>query len=261
MFLRVFSLRWKLKGEFYMSVKSILGRKIGMTAMFDGEGKSFAVTAVSAGPCTVTYLKNIDSDGYDSVQLGFEQSKVLNKPQSGHQGNVDGEYSILREVEPVEDSENNIGDKVDSRMFSVGEKINATGYSKGRGFAGGVKRHGFKGGPKTHGQSDRHRAPGSIGAGSTPGRVIKGLRMAGHMGNQKVTVKNIEVIYTDLEKNLLFLKGALPGAKNSIILLTKNSNFGFLAEYEAPVEEAPEEEAPVEEAPSEEAPVEEEGKK
>ena len=110
-----------------MSVKSILGRKIGMTAMFDGEGKSFAVTAVSAGPCTVTYLKNIDSDGYDSVQLGFEQSKVLNKPQSGHQGNVDGEYSILREVEPVEDSENNIGDKVDSRMFSVGEKINATG--------------------------------------------------------------------------------------------------------------------------------------
>ena len=113
MFLQVFSLRWKLKGELYMSVKSILGRKIGMTAMFDDEGKSFAVTAVSAGPCTVTYLKNIDSDGYDSVQLGFEQSKTLNKPQSGHQSNVDGEYSILREVEPVEDTDNNIGDKVE----------------------------------------------------------------------------------------------------------------------------------------------------
>ena len=254
MFLQVFSLRWKLKGELYMSVKSILGRKIGMTAMFDDEGKSFAVTAVSAGPCTVTYLKNIDSDGYDSVQLGFEQSKTLNKPQSGHLSDVDGVYSILREVEPVEDTENNIGDKVDSRMFSVGEKVSAMGYSKGRGFAGVVKRHGFKGGPKTHGQSDRHRAPGSIGAGSTPGRVLKGLRMAGHMGNQKVTVKNLEVISTDLGRNLLFLKGALPGAKNSIILLTKNSNFGFLAE-EAPVVETSADETPVDETPVVEAPV------
>ena len=209
-----------------MSVKSLLGRKIGMTAMFDGDGNSFAVTAVTAGPCIVIYLKNVDSDGYDSVQLGFEQSKSLNKPQSGHQSDVDGEYRILREVEPVADTENNVGDKVDISMFLAGEKISATGYSKGRGFAGVVKRHGFKGGPKTHGQSDRHRAPGSIGAGTTPGRVIKGLRMGGHMGNRKVTVKNLEVISADVERNLLFLKGALPGAKNSIILLTKNSGLG-----------------------------------
>jgi len=209
-----------------MSVKSILGRKIGMTAMFDDVGKSFAVTAVTAGPCTVIYLKNVDSDGYDSVQLGFELSKRLNKPQSGHQSDVDGQYKILREVDPVTDTENNVGDKVDVSMFSIGEKISATGYSKGRGFAGGVKRHGFAGGPKTHGQSDRHRAPGSIGAGTSPGRVLKGLRMAGHMGDQKVTVKNLEVISADVETNLIFLKGALPGAKNSIILLTKNSDQG-----------------------------------
>ena len=240
-----------------MSVKSILGRKVGMTATFDEQGRSFAVTAVRVGPCTVTYLKNVESDGYDSVQLGFEQSKVLNKPLSGHQSAVSGKYSILREVEPVEETENRVGDKVDSRMFAVGEKVNATGYSKGRGFAGGVKRHGFKGGPKTHGQSDRHRAPGSIGAGSTPGKVIKGLRMAGHMGNAKNTIKNLEVLSTDIANNLIFLKGALPGSKNSLILLTKNGNFGFLAESEAPVEEAPVEEAPVEEAPVEEAPKEE----
>ena len=204
-----------------MSIRSILGKKIGTTAVFAEDGKSDCVTAIQVGPCTVTQVKTADSDGYDGAQIGFENISRANKPTSGHLKKSGSLFRYLKEVEVSDVSLVEVGQEFDVGMFDLGDKIDATGFSKGRGFAGGVKRWGFKGGPKTHGQSDRHRAPGSIGAGSSPGRVIKGLKMAGHMGNAKVTAQNLEVVLADKERNLLLVKGSVPGSGNSLVLISK----------------------------------------
>ncbi|MCH7744621.1 MAG: 50S ribosomal protein L3, partial [Chloroflexi bacterium] len=147
--------------------------------------------------------------------------RKLDKPRSGHLKQSGKLFRYLREVSADDVAEFEVGQEIDTSVFEAGEIVDATGLTKGRGFAGGVKRHGFHGGPKTHGQSDRHRAPGSIGAGTTPGRVLKGLKMAGHMGNNRVTIRNLEIISVDQERNLLFIKGAVPGARNSLLIIRK----------------------------------------
>ncbi len=206
-----------------MSVRALLGKKIGTTQYFEQDGRAVCVTALEVGPCTVTQVKTVERDGYASAQIGFEDVKKRNNPLDGHLKPSGGLFRHLREVEIEDGVEVEVGQKLDAGMFEAGQKVDATGTSKGRGFAGGVKRHHFKGGPKTHGQSDRHRAPGSIGAGSTPGRVIKGLKMAGHMGNARVTVRNLKVVEADSDRNLLLLEGAVPGAHNSIVMIHKTA--------------------------------------
>ena len=204
-----------------MAVLGLLGKKIGTTQVFRESGEAVCVTALHAGPCTITQVKTADKDGYESVQLGYEEVRHINKPRQGHLGPVGKLFRYLREFEADDISEVEAGQDISVDLFQVGDRVDATALSKGRGFAGGVKRHGFHGGPKTHGQSDRHRAPGSIGAGSSPGRVIKGLKMAGHMGNARVTVRNLEVVVADPERNLLMVKGSVPGARNSLVAIRK----------------------------------------
>src|SRR5690242_8857381 len=190
-------------------VRGLLGRKLGMTQAFDDNGEMVALTIVQAGPCWVTQLRTPERDGYSAVQIGYEETKRLTRAEQGHLKTTP-KLRHLREV-PLEDGEAvTVGTKIDVSMLAPGELVDVTGTSKGRGFAGVVKRHGFRGGPKTHGQSDRHRAPGSIGSGTTPGRVIKGMRMAGHLGNERVTVKNLQVLRVDQERNLVAVKGAVP---------------------------------------------------
>ena len=205
-----------------MAVRGIVGKKIGTTQVFDDVGEAVSVTAIVAGPCTVTGVKSIQRDGYENVQLGYEEVRRLNRPRRGHLAEVGKLFRYLREVEADDIAEIQVGQQIDAGLFQKGDMVDAIGFSKGRGFAGGVKRHGFHGGPKTHGQSDRHRAPGSIGAGSTPGRVIKGLKMAGHMGNARVTVRNLKVMESDPDRNLLLLKGAVPGAHNSLLIIRRS---------------------------------------
>ena len=200
-------------------MNGMIGRKIGMTQLFRDKGE-VVVTAIEAGPCFVTQIKTEDKDGYSAVQLGFGETKRLNSPQKGHLKGL-GQFKCLREFMMEDVSSVQTGQKVDVDIFKAGDLVNVIGVSKGKGFAGVVKRHHFAGGPKTHGQSDRHRAPGSIGAGSSPGRVFKGMRMAGHMGNQRVTERNLEVVDVDLARHLLLLKGAVPGFKNGILLIKK----------------------------------------
>ena len=207
-----------------MNVKAILGKKIGTTEVVREGGDFDCVTAVLAGPCTVVQVKTPESDGYEAIQIGFEEVGSATKPLKGHQKRVGKTFRHLREIRADQGagfdlSEAEVGDQVDVGVFESGDRVDATGVSKGRGFAGGIKRHGFHGGPKTHGQSDRHRAPGSIGAGTTPGKVLKGQRMAGHYGAARITVQNLEVVSTDPERNLLFVKGALPGARNSLVYI------------------------------------------
>ena len=210
--------------EIEMPVHGIIGKKIGTTQMFREDGRADAVTVVQAGPCTVTQVKTEDTDGYVGVQLGYESAKSLNKPRAGHLKNVGKRFRFLREFGVDDISEVELGQEIDVSLFAAGDLVDATADSKGRGFQGGVKRYNFRGGPKTHGQSDRHRAPGSVGAGSTPGKVIKGLRMAGHMGSQRVTVRKLEVVDADTDRNLLFIKGAVPGARNSVVTLKRSGS-------------------------------------
>ncbi len=193
-----------------------------MTQIFAEDGTLVPVTAIEAGPCVVTQIKTSAKEGYDAIQLGFGEAKKLNKPQQGHLKQL-GSFKYLREFRIKDPSEVSLGQKVSVEIFQPGELVDVTGTSKGRGFAGVVKRHHFAGGPKSHGQSDRHRAPGSIGAGTNPGRVIKGLRMAGHMGNERVTVKNLKVIRVDPNRNLLLVKGAVPGPRNGLLSIRKVS--------------------------------------
>lgn len=207
-----------------MTLKAILGKKIGTTEVVREGGEVDCVTAVLAGPCTVTQVKTPEADGYQAVQIGFDEVKRATKPLQGHQKEAGKTFRHLREIRAdrgpgFELGDVEVGTQLDVSVFETGDRVDATGTSKGRGFAGGVKRHGFHGGPKTHGQSDRHRAPGSIGAGTTPGRVLKGQRMAGHYGAAKITVQNLEVVSADPERNLLFIKGALPGARNSLVYI------------------------------------------
>lgn len=199
----------------------IIGKKLGMSQVFREDGKVEAVTAVEAGPCCVVQVKTEDKEGYNSVQLGFGEAKRVNSPQRGHLKEL-GNYRYLREFRVDDDETPQVGDKVDVSLFQAGDLVDITGISKSKGFAGVVKRHHFRGGPKTHGQSDRHRAPGSIGATTTPGRVLKGTRMAGRMGADRVTVRNLEVYQADPERNLLLVKGAVPGSKNGLLLIRKS---------------------------------------
>jgi large subunit ribosomal protein L3 len=199
----------------------LLGKKIGMTQVFLENGLVEAVTVVEAGPCVVTQVKTTANDGYEAVQVGFHEATNLSRPLEGHLRRT-GKFKYLREM-PVKDmGEVQVGQEIDTSMFQPGDRVDVTGTTKGRGFAGGVKRHGFHGGPKTHGQSDRHRAPGSIGAGTSPGRVFKGKRMAGHMGHVRVTTKNLEVIQVNAERDLLLIKGSIPGAGNGLLYIRQS---------------------------------------
>jgi len=202
-------------------ISGLIGRKVGMTQVFTEKGTMQSVTAIEAGPCVVTQIKTSAKEGYNAVQLGFGQAKRLNEPEKGHLGKL-GLFRHLKEFKVEGASKVELGHKVDVSLFKPGDMVDIIGLSKGRGFAGVVKRYHFSGGPKTHGQSDRHRAPGAVGSGTTPGRVFKGLRMAGHMGNQRVTVKCLEVVKADPDRNLLLVKGAVPGAKNGLLEIRKS---------------------------------------
>jgi large subunit ribosomal protein L3 len=272
-------------------LSGLLGRKVGMTQVFGENGTAIPVTVIEAGPCIVTQIKTTARDGYEAVQIGFEQARLKSatRPELGHLGHslpllkaqrkrlqtyqqqqrgkkVTGEeaegkeqtetasaegkkdkqiekllkvqqnrqrrpgpelgpFRVLREValqEGTAPESLELGLKIDASLFVAGESVDIVGTSKGKGFQGGVKRHGFRGGPKTHGQSDRTRAPGSIGSGTTPGRVLKGTRMAGRMGNERVTAKKLEVIQADPERNLLVVKGSVPGANGGLLMIKKH---------------------------------------
>ena len=202
-------------------VQGIIGRKLGMGQIFTDKGKAEGVTAIEAGPCVVTQVKTTAKEGYIAAQLGFGEAKRLSSPQRGHLKGL-GQFKYLREFRVADSEGIKVGDKVDVSLFKPGDLVDITGVSKGKGFAGVVKRHHFAGGPKTHGQSDRHRAPGSIGATTSPGRVLKGMRMAGHMGNSQVTARHLEVYEADPARNLLLVKGAAPGAKNGLLVIKKS---------------------------------------
>ena len=199
-----------------MDIEGIIGKKIGMTQLFDEKGEVHGVTVVEAGPCTVVQVKSAENDGYTALQLGFGAAKRVNKPMKGHLKGL-GDFRYLREVRVGDPSQWKTGQKLGAELFEAGDQVDVTGVSKGRGFAGGVRRWGFRGGPRTHGQSDRLRAPGSIGPGNSPGHVVKGLHMAGHMGDARITVRNLRVIEADPAKGLLFIEGAVPGGKNGIL--------------------------------------------
>ncbi|MGQ9518126.1 MAG: 50S ribosomal protein L3 [Anaerolineae bacterium] len=203
-------------------MKGILGRKIGMTQIFDESGLVVPVTVIEAGPCYVTQRKTLARDGYSAIQIGYEEvpPRKLNKPLLGHlRRHTLPPLRILREIRVKEDEPYDVGQKITVDVFSVGERVDVVGTTKGRGFAGVVKRHGFRGGPKTHGQSDRQRAPGSIGACKTPGRVLKGTRMAGRMGGRRYTMQNLKVVLVDPERNLLAVKGPVPGPRGGLLLI------------------------------------------
>ena len=205
-------------------MSGLIGKKIGMTSLYDNEGKNLACTVIEAGPCIVTQVKNKEKDGYSSIQLGFHDKKEsrVNKAEIGHskKANTNPKKKIV-EFNGF-DNDLKIGDTVGVNHFIEGEFVDVSGISKGKGFQGVVKRHGFAGvGQATHGQHNRLRAPGSIGAASYPARVFKGMRMAGQTGNSKVTVQNLKVLKVVPEKNLLVLKGAIPGHKNSYVVIRK----------------------------------------
>lgn len=201
--------------------KGLIGKKIGMTQIFDEDGVAIPVTLIEAGPCYVTQVRKPEADGYSAVQLGFEEAKPkrLTGGQLGHlKKNNLPPLRFLREFR-ANDPELEEGAVVKVDRFNVGERVDVVGTSKGRGFQGGVKRYGFRGGVKTHGQSDRWRAPGSRGAGTTPGRVFKGSRGPGHMGSDRVTSQNLTVALVDAERNLLGVRGAVPGPRGGLVLI------------------------------------------
>jgi large subunit ribosomal protein L3 len=201
-----------------MTIEGILGRKLGTLQVFDAKGRLRGVTAVEVGPCYVTQIRTAAKDGYDAIQVGFGEHRKLNKPESGHlraAGNL--KLRHLAEFRAGDDASYSLGDRIGVELFDDGEKVDVTATSKGRGFQGGVRRHNFRGGPKTHGQSDRHRAPGSIGSGTTPGRVFKGTRMAGHMGAERVTVRNLEVVGRNEDRGVIFVAGSVPGPTGGLV--------------------------------------------
>lgn len=209
-------------------MKGIIGKKVGMTQYFNEDGSVVPVTVIEAGPCYVTQIRTPERDGYSAIQLGFDElseksngTSRLNQPTKGHLNR--GELSlpdlrVLREFR-VSTPELEEGAVIKCDVFEQGELVDIVGTSKGRGFAGTIKRHNFNRQPKTHGQSDRERAPGSIGASASPSRVFKGTRMGGRMGNDRVTIKNLEVVLVDAEKNLLAIKGSVPGARGGIVVV------------------------------------------
>jgi large subunit ribosomal protein L3 len=206
-------------------IQALLGRKLGMTRLFDENGVVTASTLVEAGPCFVTQLRTPDVDGYTAVQLGFGETQRQTKPEKGHLKKAGlperTGLSQLREVpaDTLDDLE--LGARIDASMFAQGEIVDVIGTSKGKGFAGVMKRHNFHGGPKTHGQSDRWRHSGSVGSGTTPGRTFKGMRMGGRLGNARITVKNLRILSVDPERNLVALRGAIPGPNGGLIMIRK----------------------------------------
>ena len=202
----------------------IIGKKIGMTSLFDENGKNLPCTVIEAGPCVITQIKSTDTDGYEAVQIAYgdKSEKNVAKAQIAHfkKAGTTPKQSVI-EVESL-NTEVNLGDEIAVDIFAEGEFVDVSGTSKGKGFQGVVKRHNFGGvGQSTHGQHNRLRAPGSIGAGSDPSRVFKGMKMAGRMGGKKAMVENLQILKVDKEKNLLVVKGSVPGAKNSIVIITK----------------------------------------
>lgn len=202
-------------------MKGIIGRKLGMTQIFDETGIAIPVTAIEVGPCYVTQVKTRETDGYAAVQLGFEEveSRKLNLPQRGHLKSVGRDLRVLREFRVNDPSEYEVGQAIQADIFAVGQHVDVVGKTKGRGFAGAIKRHGFHGGSKTHGQTDRARATGAIGACTWPGRVWKGKKMPGHMGNARKTSQNVEVVLADPERNLLLVMGSVPGPNGGLVLV------------------------------------------
>ncbi len=200
----------------------ILGRKVGMTQLFDEKGEVIPVTVIEAGPCFVAQIKTEENDGYRAIQLGFEETrpKRLTRGQQGHlKGNNVPLLRYLREIRVKDETPYQIGQRITVDIFQAGERVDIVGKTKGRGFAGVIKRHGFRRQPRTHGQSDRERAPGSIGATTGTARVFKGKRMAGRMGNVRVTSQNLLVALVDPERNLLAVRGSVPGPKGGLVLV------------------------------------------
>ena len=206
-------------------MSGLIGKKIGMTRIFDEKGNGVPVTVIEAGPCYVTEIRTTATHGYDALQLGFEEKpeRKANKPEQGHfaKANVKP-LRFMKEFRTFANvSDFQLGGVVKADIFKAGERIKVAGVSKGKGFQGVVKRHHFGGGSTTHGQSDRTRAPGSMGGSSYPSRVWKGMRMAGQMGNKRVSVKNLRIVKVDAENNIVMVQGGVPGARNSIVLLSK----------------------------------------
>ncbi|MDD4859876.1 MAG: 50S ribosomal protein L3 [Dehalococcoidales bacterium] len=200
-------------------INGIIGKKLGMTQVYTDKGSLQAVTAIEAGPCTVVQVKTTAKEGYNAAQLGFGETR---KRKSDKEIKGSAKYRHLREF-GVDDAKSvEVGQKVDVSVFKPGDLINVIGISKGKGFAGGIKRYHFGGGFKTHGQSDRWRSPGAIATNTIPGRILKGKRMAGHMGNVQVTATNLEVFQADPARNLLLVKGTVPGGRNGLLLINKS---------------------------------------
>jgi large subunit ribosomal protein L3 len=202
-------------------IDRIIGKKLGMTQVFTDAGKCKAVTAIEAGPCKIIQIKTEANDGYNAAQVGFGQAKKLKSAEKGHL-KENGQFKYLREFRMDAVEGLNAGESIDVSLFKPGDKVDVIGISKGKGFAGVVKRHHFRGGPKTHGQSDRNRAPGAIGATTSPGRVWKNMKMAGHLGDARVTAMNLAVHSSDTARNLILIEGAVPGAKNGLVIIRKS---------------------------------------
>jgi len=209
-------------------INAILGQKLATTQKFDDQGVRMPVTAVKTGPCVVTQIRSMDKDGYCAVQLGWGEKKLhkVSKPLRGHLKGAKLKKApvFLQEIRLNKTEGIKLGDQVKSEViFKAGDKVKVTGWAKGKGFTGVMKRWGFHGGPRTHGQSDRERAPGSIGLGTTPGRVFKGKKMPGRFGNQRVTVKNLRVVAIDPEKQIIEIKGLLPGHQGNFLIISKDN--------------------------------------
>ncbi|MDP9068527.1 MAG: 50S ribosomal protein L3 [Actinomycetota bacterium] len=200
--------------------KGILGRKIGMTQVFDDAGRAVPVTVVEAGPCRVAQIKRPDTDGYSAIQLAFGTPRKTNKPMAGHLGkaNIDAARHLV-ELRLDDMAGYELGTEIKADVFEAGENVDVIGVTKGKGFAGGMKRHNFHGQSATHGTQAKHRSPGSIGQASTPSRVFKGTRMAGQMGHRRVTTLNLKVIKADADRNLLLIRGAVPGPRGSLVMV------------------------------------------
>ncbi len=205
-------------------MRGLIGKKIGMTQVYNDHGSLIPVTVLEVGPCVVTQVKTTSKDGYESVQIGFGERKPKHttKPLAGHYEKAGATpKKILAEFDKVPNFEYKTGQEFGVSLFKKGEFVNIAGTTKGKGFSGVMKRHGFGGGPKTHGQREHPRSPGSIGQASDPSRVFKGMKMAGQYGNVRVTAQNLEVVQVNQDKNQIMVKGAVPGANNGIIYITK----------------------------------------
>jgi large subunit ribosomal protein L3 len=205
-------------------MKGIIGRKVGMTQVFDETGAAIPVTVIEAGPCYVTQVKTEGVDGYAAVQIGFEscEQRKLNLPQRGHLRPVEKNLRVLREFRITDSQEYSVGDVIQADIFEAGQRVDVVGTTKGRGFAGVIKRYGFHRQPKTHGMTDRVRATGAIGACTWPGRVWKGKKMPGHMGNVRKTAQNLLVVGADPERNLLLIRGGVPGPNGGLVMVQEN---------------------------------------